>query len=212
MGGGHKGTVPLLLAALRSTGQGFAFSISNWTATSTNLTTSIELAQPSLMIALTDSIPDMRGLSAILLGSLAPDHPELIAPLATATQDPVRGVRYSAFKSLWKTSAGMETILPLAARAMDDSDPAIRSLGMGKLIRSTGGREQLMVMLKKELANPDPSVRIATTKILGNLPGFGRLTIPQLTELTQPATEPDEQVRLAAAASLAKLQLSTGVK
>jgi HEAT repeat protein len=206
--GAHKESVPLLLASLHEPGLFGTF----WIINSTNLDASVRLAEPTLLAALTDPEPGVGASAAKLLGTLAPDHPEVIGPLMKAAEDPVATVRLNALQSLAKAPVPFEQMLVVATKAFDDREPTVRNQAMTTLMRNAGGYRALDSNLAAALDNNDPAVRAAGATLLGRFGVKSKHAVPKLTQLTLETNEPDEHVRQQAGIALSKITPSPAGK
>lgn len=212
VGGEDKQTVPLLLAAVREPNSAFRSQVAYQTRTTTNLDAAIRMAEPTLLRAIEDPIPDVRSSAALMLGALAPNHPEVVALLVKTTEDPALEVRRSAMESLSKTKTPFETLLPVLSRLLDEQDVTLRHDATMKLIHAAGGGAKFRDTLINELANPNPAVRVAAARALRAFQLGPRISdaTQKLTALANEANESDAHVREEAKATLAQLEAGTG--
>lgn len=205
IGGTHKQTIPLLLAAIHDPGISYGYDVATWIASSTNLMPSIRLAEPSLIAAAADSHSIVRFSAARLLASFAPDHPEVVPPLLKAASDADPAVRRYALQSLANTPLPPETLLPLAVKVLDDPERSLRNSGVRILMKSANGNNAFLTTLTNALENRDPVLRTDAAKLLGFFGARAKPALPKLTELTNQSNEPDAQVRQEAAAAVARI-------
>src|SRR5579884_3094335 len=205
IGGAHKQTIPLLLAAIHEQGVSYGYEVVIWITSSTNLMPSIRLAEPSLIAAASDSNSIVRSTSVRLLRAFAPDHPEVVPPLLKAASDSDPAVRRWALQSLANAPLPPETLLPLAVKVLDDPERTLRNIGVRILMKSSNGNNEFLATLTNALENRNPVLRADAVRLLGFFGARAKPALPKLAELTNQSNEPDARVRQEAAAAVAKI-------
>jgi hypothetical protein len=205
-GGDDPQIAPLILCVIRGNSLVAGGSFANWIKISTNLASAITLAEPSVQAALHGSVPQERAVAADMLGKIAPEHPEVIPLLIKAAEDPDQTVRQSALESLLKAKPELRTILPVLDLAWTDGNNAETRHFAGQLLLKTAGPgAKSFAAVSDALDSDDARTRASAARLLGDFGARAKAAVPKLTSLTNEATEPDEQVRLAAAEALKKI-------
>jgi HEAT repeat protein len=202
IGGDDPRVAPLLLAAVHDHNMQLRDSYISWLKGNTNLASAVTLGERDVIVALGDSEAKARAAAADMLGQIARNHPEVIAPLLKAAQDPDRAVRDNAMESLTKSTVKLESTLPILNQVWQDHPEGVGRFGTIMLIKSAGGGAKFLPALNDELSNADPALREAAARALGRFGPRAQFAAPRLRELTNAAAEPVDDVRHAAVEAL----------
>jgi hypothetical protein len=202
-GGENQETIPLLFTATRDPMPFMRIEAFDRLRHATNLVPAIALAEPFLLATLTNADAPTRSVAANVLNRIAPTHPEIVAPLLAAAEDPDPGVRHEALEALRAAKPDLQTVMPVLGRLLADPSGATRGPALHLISASAGGK--VLPALNDLLTNANPEVRRGAALTIAYYHGSAEIAIPRLQQLTNPATEPDESVRHAAAETLKKL-------
>jgi len=146
-----------------------------------------------------DQLETTRLTAAEALSKLEPDKEHLVE-LVALLKDPKVEVRRASAEALSKLGPEVMDAFPELIAAMGDKDEAVRT-ALGLAIKSTGrkGVPKLQEMLAKE---KDPAAKASLILALG---AMGPLAKDSLDDLTKYMSDPNEEVKKAAIASLEKI-------
>ena len=104
--------VPLFLFAIQEPSLNLRTGLTNYLKGNTNLASAITLAEPTVLAALNDSVPQVRAVAADMLGVIASSHAEVVPPLLKVRQTRTG----SCAKMRWIPSASPRWIWPRCCR------------------------------------------------------------------------------------------------
>jgi HEAT repeat protein len=196
IGGAHEEIIPMALCALRDPRFFFQTGIGVRRATN-NLAPAIRLSEPVILAALKDPSPIVRATAAHWLGSLAPDHGEVIPALAKALKDSDKSVRGNALRSLGEARVELEAVVTAVAGSLNDKDEGIRWQAAA-LLPPYGppAREAVPALVNLLGRDPNNRLRGKAAITLGELGPKAQAAIPALREALT-----DEHVNVRSAAT-----------
>jgi hypothetical protein len=205
-GGDDPQVAPMILCAIQEPDPLFRISLPSWIRRSTNLVSAVALAEPAVLRALHDPIPQVGATAATMLGMIARGHPEVIPPLIQAAEARDPGLRQNALESLLMAKPDLQTVLNVVALAWtDDNNAETRHFAGQLLFQTAGPGAKSFAAVSHALDSADARARAGAARLLGEFGARAKATVPKLKSLTSETTEPDAQVRLAAAEALKKI-------
>jgi len=178
IGGANREIIPLMLADLRD--HGFYFGNAS---NGTNLAPAIRNSEPTLLAALNDSTKEVRLRAVNLLGTLIPDHEEVIAPVIKVLGDGDASIRAEVLRCLGKTHLGLELVVPALCTALADKDDGIRWQAASQLgeygSQAKSAVPALVEMLRKDESN---RLRGKAAIVLGQIGPEAGAAIPALQQ------------------------------
>jgi hypothetical protein len=196
--------IPMMLAAAHENRVTFGRGCPVWynPGNNTNLSQAIEQNEPLLLSSLNNPDYSVRYLSMLMLSSLLPEHAELRPVFLEGTESPDASVRMAALGALAKIHLDFETALPVMGRLCTDTNAAVSNAASTMVFPSLGFSRKIFPALSNSLSSTNASMRLGAAQLLRLYPPRAKMASAKLEELTDPAREPDEQVRAAAAETL----------
>lgn len=192
----NKDIIPLILTAVREQATAQDDSLPLWfNLPPGEMLQSIEDSRSILIKASTNSCPNVRNASMLMLGLLPPDENGLTSALIAAALDSDRSTSFSAFFALIRAPLDFDAALPVFGRFMVNDDPTIRSFARRAVLVSTGRGRRLFLALKDSLNSPDSAMRLGAMQVLRNFPDQAHENLARIHELTDPVIETNLEIR-----------------